>query len=189
MVTEKMKENAHKVTYLVKCYPKHTADKIIGLLQMPAININTALWSAQDLGLLAKPDDETGMIELLKEPEHWEFGEFERELEYMMMLAFKHMAENEIDLEENQVDEWTYGYPAHDVMIAMKRLIEREKLATYDIDDPQLDKKGRQVKDDKGEPVINVYTFYTLKENLGKEWGRKAFKKDPGGSEEKTDEK
>lgn len=181
MVTKRMTENANKVAYLVKTYPDKKLEEIISLLQMPSININTALWAAQELGFIAAADEETHLIELLKIPkvQDWDFGDIVRELEAMLIFAFEQSAKNQVNFEENELDEWVMGYAPMDFLIAMKHLMEAGKIVSYDIDDPQLDKKGRPMLDKDKAPVINTYTFYSLPGDAANKWGQKRFKKNP----------
>lgn len=170
----KVKNNAHVITYLVRAYPEKpmrdvrdnkgqvTDQGIFSLLTMPAIEINTALWYAQDQKWLLPPTDENGRIELTGEPSEWDFGPDELELEGMLLYAFHQLNAKERDLEEFFVSQWTMGYPAHDVLIAVKRLLETQKLHEYEIEDGE-----------------NKYIFYTLYENRDKLFGRREFKQDP----------
>lgn len=170
MVTPKLTENAHKVAYLVEQYPEHTLTQILGLLQLSSIDKNAAVWTARDLGLISEPDPETKRVALLEKPKQWVFGQDEYDLEQLILFAFRQLAKQETDLEEVYLANWTYGYPAHDVLVAEKRLTECGLLATYVIEDSD-----------------STYTFFTLNENKDKLWGRKQFKKDPlATSESKT---
>lgn len=157
-----MLNNANKFTYLVKQYPEHKLEQLVSLLSTPAIDINTAVWYAVELGFVAEPDKKTGKVELLKQPDSWDFGPDYGALEDMLLYAFQQTAKQKTDLEENYVSNWTLGHPSHDVMIAMLRLLEDERIAKYVIEDGE-----------------NPYTFYTLFENRKKLWGRKQFNKDP----------
>lgn len=161
MITKKMLENAHKITYLVTQYPKHTMPEIIALLQMPAIDINTAFWAAQDMDYIAEPTKD-GSLVLKYPPEVYDFGETVPELKEALLYCFTMLAKEEVDLEENYLSQWVTGYTTQDVTVAMKLLLNERKLAEYTISDGE-----------------NNYTFYTLFENLEQEWGRKQFKKPP----------
>lgn len=162
MKANKMLNNANKVAYLVQQYPEHKLEQIVALLGMPAIDINTAVWYAVEVGFITEPNKETGKIELAKPPKTWDFGPDYDSLEDMMLYAFQKTAKQETDLEEHYVSNWTLGHTSHDVIIAMLRLLEDKKIAKYVIEDGE-----------------NPYTFYTLYENREKLWGRKQFKHDP----------
>lgn len=162
-----LEENAQKLTYLAQQYPEHDLKGLLGLLVMPPINMNTAIWKAVEHGWLAEPDKKTGEVKVLATPEHWEFGELVENLMDLLVYAFTALAKQETDLEDFDVSHWTQGYPSHDVLVAMKRLLDKGILAQYDVDDVE----------DNG--TVNTYTFYTLAENAEKQWGRKQFKTDP----------
>lgn len=169
MITEKMTENAHKIAFIKQNYPEHKLNDIINLLQMPAIDINTALWSAQELGFISTPNAETGVLELLSPPETYDFGQTVRDLQSAIVLSFTELAKKETDLEETYFSQWVSGYSTQDVLVAMKDLLNRRVLFEYEIED-KPDKKGL-------EP--STYTFYTLYENSEQLWGAKQFKKNP----------
>lgn len=173
----KITNNAMKVAYLVKKYPEHSVAQIIELLAMPAIEINTAMWEATDQDWINDPDlaKVDGPLGPKTPPEHWDFGTELNELMDMILYSFRRLARKEHDLEENYLSNWTMGYKAMDVMIAMSVLLERGHLGTYQLTDPK-DKES-------------VYTFYTLAGNVDKQWGRANFKVQPKKTEvAKTEE-
>lgn len=183
MVSDKITNNAYKLAYLIKSYPekpfRSTYDEnreieeqgVMDMLGMPALDINTATWKAQELGLVGNVDLETGKLPLLKEPEEWNFGEGQTNFQEAIMYGFRKLAEKESDLEEYSLQAWLSGYPPHDIFIAVKYLLETNQLAEYEIEDGE-----------------NKYLFYTLYENREQFWGRKQFKKDPMAQEDSTDE-
>lgn len=162
MTTQKMLHNANKITYIATQYPQHKVSEVLALLQMPPIDVNTALWLAIELGWLSKPDPETERVEVLNKPDPWEFGTKVDELEAALRYAFEKLADKETDMEEFMLNRWTAGYASHDVLVAMRRLLEDNVLHEYVIEDGDSN-----------------YTFYTLYENREHLWGRKQFKKDP----------
>jgi hypothetical protein len=162
MVTTTMLNNANKVAFMVKRYPKHTLKKITKLFQMPAIDVNTGMWAAEEYNLV-KIDAENDSIELVQQPAEWQFGKAVDDLQNALVYAFAQIAKKETDLEETYLGNWTMGYPAHDVMVAIGDLVDRGVLATYDIKD--TDKDG----------AVNTYSFYTLAENASKHWGLQQF--------------
>ena len=167
--TQKMIENAHKVVFLVKNYPDKNLEHIIAALQMPAIEINNAIWVAVDMGFIVDPDTTEGKMELLKEPEEYQLGQACADLRAMIVFTFNRLATQEKDLEENYMSNWTLGYAGHDVLITLKQLINEHVLATYQLTDP--------------EDTKSTYTFYSLYENSEQMWGRKNFKQQPTGEE------
>lgn len=167
MITKKMLHNANKVGFIVQQYPEHKLAEVIKLMAMPAIDINTAIWAAEELGFIGKPDRETGNLEFLVAPERWDFGPEVTDLQEALVYSFTELAKVEKDLEENYMSSWTQGYPTQDVLVAVKQLLVDRVLAEYEIND--VDETGTD----------NVYIFYTLFENSEQLWGRKEFKKDP----------
>lgn len=157
-----MTENANKIAFLVESYPKHTMSQIIALVQLPAIDINAAIWYATELGFIGEPDEKTGVPPLLNRPMVWNFGEAEGDLEDELVYCFKQLAKKETDLEENYLSNWTAGYSNHDTLIAVKSLEQEGVLAQYQIEDKE-----------------NKYIFFTLAENKDKLWGQHQFKENP----------
>lgn len=155
-------QTAHKVLYLADQYPEKTLKEVIELLALPAIDINTAIWYCQDQGWLTEPDGETGFVKVLKKPAAWSFGPEETALEKLLVYAFEKLNSREQDLEEFFVGQWTTGYFPHDVLIAVKHLLNTKKLHEYQLEDGE-----------------EKYIFYTLYKNREQLWGRKQFKKDP----------
>lgn len=177
MITSKMRENANKIAFYIEQYPEKKLPELLKMLEMPAIDINSSLWAAQELGYIAEPEKD-GTLKLLDFPLTWDFGAIVDDLKEAMMYSFAKLALKETDLEENQIAQWTLGYRALDVLIAVKSLLTERKLFEYEILDQQRDEKGKlQFK--KGKPIMDTYIFYTLWENSEQEWGRKQFKTDP----------
>lgn len=162
MITPKMRENAHKFVFLMEQYPEHNVNQLIGLLEMPAVEMNNAIWTAIELGFITKPDPETKYATIKEKPKKWEFGDKVEELKAQIQYAFEQLTKDETDLEENYLSQWTQGYTGTDVMIATKLLLNSRVLASYDLEDGE-----------------NVYTFFTLYKNRDKLWGKKQFKKEP----------
>lgn len=163
MITTKTLQNANKLTYLIEAYPDNSMTDVIALLEMPAIDINTAIWAAVELGWIMDPKTNEGVTGLLKKPETWDFGPELRDLEDNIVYAFTVMGKLEADLEEYDLSQWTAGYAKHDLAIIMKLLLADKVLASYEVEDtnPEND---------------SIYTFYTLYANREHEWGRKQYK-------------
>lgn len=178
-MNKKIVENAQKIAFIVQNYPDHKLPDVMKLLQMSAIDINSALWYAQEAGYIGEPDTETGEIELKAPPETYEFGQAVTDLQEALVFCFGILARRERDLEETYLTEWLKGYTTQDVLVAVKDLLNKKVLAEYEIQDPQLDKKGKPTLDENNDPVINLYTFFTLFENGEQLWGAKEFKKNP----------
>jgi len=169
-----MNHNANKVAFLVKQYPEHTLTQIIGLLGMPSIDINTSIWAATEMGYITELDQETSRVLPGPDmPRKFTFGSKVNELMQKLHYAFSNLAQREEDLEENYVSNWTLGYDAHDVLIALSHLVNTKVLARYELTDPK--------------DTESTYTFYSLYENGEQMWGKKQFKEEPTGEETPTD--
>jgi hypothetical protein len=173
MNDKNMLHNANKVAYLFQQFPKHSVPEIMALLQMPPIDVNAAMWLAQELGFITELDKKKDQIKFVKAPETWDFGPLESGLEDALTYCFKRLGQDEKDLDEQFLSDWTNGYPAHDVIIAMKRLLNDRVLFEYHLTD--TDKDGTD----------NVYKFFTSFENSEMQWGKKNFKKAPKADGEK----
>ena len=169
MINEKMMQNANKVTFLIQQYPEHNLTQIIGLLGMPSIEINTAIWVATEQGMITEPTPEGKVLLGKNVPSSWEFGPEVKSLMDMLKYAFKELAKKEQDLEENYVSNWTLGYNTHDVMIALLHLVNIKAVATYQLTDPN--------------DLESTYTFYSSYPTGKHMWGRSQFKQEPTGEE------
>lgn len=164
--------NAHKVAFLVKRYPDKMLSEIVEQLAMPAIEINTAIWTAVELGLIAEPsqvEDHVGEMKFLKAPKKWQFGAAVDNLLDMLEYSFKELAKTERDLDEVYVSNWTLGYDSHDVIIAVGYLLDTKVLAQYELTDPK--------------DLKSTYTFTTGYDSREQMWGRKYFAEEPTGAE------
>lgn len=173
MTENTMLHNANKITYLIEQFPKHSPEEILALLQMPPIDVNAAMWYAQELGWITDINKKTNKMKLLATPDMWDFGPLEKTLEDEIEFCFQRLGKDETDLDEKFLSDWTNGYPAHDVIIAMKRLLNDRVLFEYRLTD--TDKDGNE----------NVYKFFTLYENSEMQWGKKNFNKAPKSEGEK----
>lgn len=183
---ERTRENICKLLYLVNEYPekKLTARDpenpsidigISGIFQSTPIDFNVAVWAAQDLGYIEL--DREMNVTVKKFPKEEEFGPLIEHLLKVIPYSLAKINQEEADVEDNYFGNWTAGYPAHDVMIAVRKLIKDKKIASYTVTNKTempLSKKQKG-KGVKPEIVEDVYTFYTLPENLEKRWGEKQF--------------
>lgn len=176
-LTGRSLENVHKIVFLANEYPGKKFMEIASMVQMGALDKNVAIWRAQDLGLITVNEDDSYAVDEV--PDKWELGSDVAGLIELISYTFKRLSRDEMDLEENILGNWCVGYPAHDVMIAMKTLINDKVLIDYEIkntDEVPLSKKAKG-KGKKPETRESIYTFYTLYENMEMRWGTKQFKK------------
>lgn len=174
-------QNANKFVYLAKAYPEKDVPGLLGLFRLSPIDMNCAIWYALELKwieiedrkemrpILDKKGQPTGeqevelqYVKVVGQPDTWGFGEAEEYLEDSLVYAFGKLNAEEKDLEENYLGNWLAGYAPQDTLIAVKHLLEDGVLHEYQIEDGD-----------------NSYIFYTLKANVGKNWGAKQFKVNP----------
>jgi hypothetical protein len=172
---KRTRENICKLMYLAQEYPEHNIVELSKLFQTSPIDFNVTAWAAQDLGYLKVNKDNAVVI--LKTPKEEEFGELIDHLLEVIPYSLKKINQEEADIEDNYFGNWTAGYPAHDVMIAVKKLLKDGKIASYEVKNKTeiVPNREQRRKGAKAETVVDTYTFYTLPENLEKRWGEKQF--------------
>lgn len=163
--------DVHKVVFLANEYPGKTAKELAKLFDLSALDINNAMWRAEDLGYLVV-DRETNKYTVDTVPDTYEFGDDVKFLREQVIYAFQHLATTEADMEENYLANWTLGYSASDLSIVVKGLLADKILSTYEVGNTVEVKPGKPAKGQR----TDTYLFYTLTENLAHEWGRKQFK-------------
>jgi hypothetical protein len=175
---KKILENAHKLAFYMQQYPDKRLPEVSTQMAMPAIDINAAMWCAEDMGYIAPVNKGTGELRFLAEPaDGWEFGQGVSDLKASLMYCMAVLARREADLEEFFIARWTAGYPAFDIIVAVKSLLVNGHLVEYELQDQRVDEKGNKMfEEDENTPLMDVYIFYTLAANAGKEWGKASFK-------------
>lgn len=174
---KRTKEVAHKLYFLALEYPDHDIMQLSQIFQTSPIEFNTAAWAAQDLGYLKINADNSVEVKELPKDFKWEFGELVDHLLEVIPYALSKINAEEADIEENYFGNWTAGYPAHDVMIAMRRLEADGVIASYKVNNVTEIKPNREQrrKGAKEETVTDTYTFYTMAGNEKHRWGEKQF--------------
>lgn len=174
--SKRTRENVCKLMYLAQQYPDHDIVQLSRLFQTSPIDFNVTAWAAQDLGYLEI--DKLNKVTIKGFPKKEEFGELIDHLLELIPYSLKKINQEEADVEENYFANWTAGYPAHDVMIATKKLLNDGVIASYEVKNKTEIKPNREQrrKGAKEETVVDTYTFYTLPENADKRWGEKQFK-------------
>lgn len=175
-LNKRMIENAMKVAFIAKTYPEKNIVEVSQLFQTSPIEFNAAAWAAQDLGYFTVAPDNS--IKLGDIPEDWdEFGELVGHLLVELPYAIKKLNQEEADIEEEYLGQWTAGFPAQDVIIATKLLVAQGKIASYEVKNETHIKPNREQRRAGAEEktIVDTYVFYTLPENLEKRWGEKQF--------------
>lgn len=154
-------ENVHKFVLLARQYPDHTVGEIAELFQLPAIDMNVAIWAAEDCGMISV-DKKTKKITLVDLPESWPLGEDVEHLQNLIIETLEHFAEDKSDLEETYFAGWAAGYPTQDIFVATISLELSRRIVIYTVEDTEAESE---------------YTFYSLPENAPERWGQKQFEK------------
>jgi len=166
-------DEAHKVAYLAREYSEQTISELSRLFQTNKIDFNVAAWMAEELGYI-EVDQTTKKISFPKDPEAWVFGENVEYLKWALLYMLKNIAADEADINEGELQvEWMAGEPIVDITIAVKELLKGGLIKEYTLTNTVVVKKATKRK--AAEISEQPYIFYTLPENLGKEWGRKQF--------------
>lgn len=174
----KVLNNAHKITFVMKHYPDKKLPDLLTLMAMPAVDINSALWAAEDLGYITQPNKKTGELAFKAEPKDgWDFGQSVKDLQGSLLYCMSVLARTQSDLEEFFISKWTAGYPVIDVLVAMKSLLVTNRVTEYELQDQRRDEKGHLMfEEDENTPLMDTYIFYTLPENAAHQWGKLSFK-------------
>jgi hypothetical protein len=150
---------------------------IAGMFVLPVMEFNAAVWRAEDLGLIEVAADKSGDVRFAGDPEKWEFNEETRLIIEDLPYVLKKFAKSETDFEGNYLSNWTLGFEPQNIFVATKYLINEGIVAEYELTtrvvfEPSKKglKRGKVPKESK-----QTYEFYTLPENLDKQWGRKMF--------------
>lgn len=180
--------NVHQLVFLANEYPnKKVTDfdqetqvdsGLVGLMQLPLLDLNIALWNAEELGwLFIDKEANTFRVEEVPDSDQWQFSPEVKRIQdgFMQLLAKK--AETADDFAEQQLNFWLMGYSTQDQLCAIRQLLDQGKIKSYKITNTTViepskkgRKRGKQIKE-----VKDTYTFYSLPENAQEEWGRKQF--------------
>lgn len=166
-------ENACKFAKIVSYYPEYSLEELLGMMQMPPIDVNTSIWKAEELQLVVI-DGEKQKATLGEKSVSLVWSEPIPTIKARMIYAFEQINSREADMEEEVLRAWFAGYPIHDVIISYKELVEAGVLSAYKLLDtaPEPEVAGGDGKT----PGENVYTYYTLAGNEQFAWGKKQFK-------------
>lgn len=175
-LTAKDLANVHKFVYLAREYNKESVADIGNMFGMSMLDINAVIYRTRDLGYLVI-NDETREYTVDRVPDEWNFGEDVSNLMDTFIYVMGKLNEQEHDLEDQDLGNWTAGHITHDVAVAMKRLIELKQISTYELttrNEAPVSKKARG-RGKTGKVEESTYVFYTLYENLEQQFGRKRF--------------
>lgn len=156
---QRIVELMHKFVYLANQYEKKNLSDLTLLFQVPSLDMNAAIWLAQDLGYVSIEGKQVTVENI---PSQWNFGDNSKTLMGTILYVIQRLNREEGDLEETKIATWCQGFPAHDYVLALNYLVNEKIVAEYRLKD---------LKDKK-----SIYTYYTLPCNLSEEWGKKQFK-------------
>lgn len=166
---EKVMQDVHKITYLAQEYPDKKLTDLAAMFEIAPLDFNAAMWIAQDLGYIHfYKKSKNGKLKVKEAPEKWVFGENVERLKAAIPFVLGKIAEDESDMESEVFNAWCQSYFTQDRFIAMKQLMNEGVISEYTVEDIDHDEDGKEYK--------NEYVFYTLTENLDKQWGKKQFK-------------
>lgn len=163
---DRIVNNARIIAELARLFPSEPLSSIHGVLDMPIIDKNNAMWYGQGAGLIAEHSrKQTDPIVSLSPEPLWD-ADVER-LKNDILYAMRQVSIDEGDMSEGQLTEWLMGNKGHFVAISLRQLIESKQIIPYTITEHM--KMGKGMKSAH-------HVFYTLAENKGKDWGTKQFK-------------
>jgi hypothetical protein len=144
----------------------NSVDRIAGELQYNPVLVINALYRAEDQGKV-KYDSKTKTFSIYEEvdvpnlaiTENFLGHEEDIDVNEQIAQLIRNLNQDETDMSVEELVSWIPG--SAPIKFKVFAYVHPE-LATYELTDP---------KDSK-----SVYTFVTLKENLGKNWGAKQFK-------------
>jgi hypothetical protein len=139
-----------------------TMGGLAGELMYPAVFMINALNYGVTQGVL-EHDYETDVVKVIKrQPEVTYMGKEVQSLVNTIEDVVRHYNGKEEDLSLGLMQTWCVGVRPSAAELALRRLVLDGVLSEYRLTDP---------KDSKSH-----YDFYTLAENVGKQWGKKQFK-------------
>ena len=174
-LNKRMIENAQKVAFIAKTYPEKNIVEVSQMFQTSPIEFNAGAWAAQDLGYIEV--DKEGVVTIKDLPSEWSFGDLIEHLMVELPFTIGKLNINQADIEDEYLTSWCAGFPAQDVIIATKLLLEQGKLASYEVKNETKIEPNREQRRKGAEKktIVDTYTFYTLPENADKRWGEKQF--------------
>jgi len=162
------KEMAMQIVVMKEMHPKDTISKLAERLMFSPIFMINALDEGEKLGLFSRIKDEDQLTTVV--PIKYsilmglEFGKENFRIQNELVRVIASANKDKSDVESGTLDFWTRGIRPADLEIALHVLRKVGFIAKYDLVNPK----------DKD----STYTFYTMRVNEGKEWGKKQFTAD-----------
>lgn len=177
------------VAYLLKILNTESLPELTANMDMPALDMNLAIWEAIDRGEIKVDENEQvgehmGSVRLLVEPE----PSSDSELKNKILRVIQHYAREETNVTRGRLNGYVkdpasgQGYPWHEYIMAIQHLIDGGLVVQDVIDVPASVKK---FKDKKGRDKTKVlrpahkFAFLGLADNAehNAEWNAKAVNK------------
>lgn len=162
-------EIARQLAVMVELHPEMTISEMAAELAFSPIFIINAIAEGKRMELIQRTDKfEDDKLELispldLEQQGGFLFGEENSRLQREITQLLNDLAEEEKDIEHNQLEFWVRGVRPSALEISLHVLKQLDIIDSYELADPS-DKKSK-------------YTFYTLMRNSSHRWGRKQFRK------------
>lgn len=171
------------VGYLIKILDTNNLQEVVANIDLPALDMNLAIWEAIDRGEI-EVNDEKGTIDILKDPE----PSSDPELKNKLLRVIQHYARENTNVTRGRLNSYIkdpvsgQGYPWHEYLMAVQHLIDGGLVVESVIDVPQKTKKFTDSKGRKKEKVLrpaHKFAFLGLAENADKneEWNSAAVNK------------
>lgn len=177
------------VAYLLKILNTESLPELTANMDMPALDMNLAIWEAIDRGEIEVNEEEQvgemmGSVRILKEPE----PSSDPELKNKILRVIQHYAREETNVTRGRLNGYVkdpttgQGYPWHEYLMAVQHLIDGELVIQDVIDVPA---KVKKFKDKKGRDKTKVlrpahkFAFLGLADNAEQnaEWNAKSVNK------------
>lgn len=179
----------YNVPYLLKCLDTEALPELVANMDLPAIDMNLAIWDSIDRGEIAVDEEEQvgehlGSVRLLKTPE----PSSDPELKNKILRVIQHYAREEINVTRGRLNGYVkdpvsgQGYGWHEYICAVQNLID-DGIVVQDVIDVPV--KVKNFKDKKGRDKQKIlrpphkFAFLGLSENAEKnaEWNAKEVNK------------
>jgi len=170
--------NAAKLAFMVHSYPnKRIQWYSKRFVAMTAIDFNCSVWVAEEKGYI-KVNQVKKRILKGEDSSLADLGEaIDEEISHLqasIIITLRNFALEGLDVEEEKLTGFTLGFKPHDIMIATKNLLNQGAIRTYRVLDTIVVKEATKKR--AAEIAESQYVFYTLPENLEKEFYKEQFK-------------
>lgn len=171
------------IPYLVKCMGTNNLVEVVDNIDLPALDMNLAIWESIDRGEI-EVDDDKRTIELLVEPE----PSSDSDLKNKILRVIQHYAREETNITRGRLNGYIKdvvtgkGYPWHEYIMAVQHLIDGGLVVQDVIDVPQSVKRFKDKKGRDKEKILrpaHKFAFLGLADNaeVNAEWNAREVNK------------